>query len=333
MSHGSHKHASQPPFVDMHCNVADGMARIEGILPITAIEGLLGGLYVDGSRSFKDEHGDDGVIARILGTSTNQVDAAMQAIFPYLAKMDADGKLLTAYWASGDGRQVYRLAEKEMSAADAAAMTFTGPPQGNFGSGTFLLPALRDFVTYVRERVAAGDNVQKALMTVITDGEFHDYSEIIAYAREMEAAMAAGTLPKIVVSIVGVGNQVSEHQLEDLLHDTRVTSADHATFCFNLVEEMPDLSAIVAHLADVGVVALRGGAQITDSDGTVLIAWEDEVPALVEFEVPVTSGHVFFEAGGQRWEVEIDSDDDHEGEEHHDEPAMAGAAAGHHDDH
>lgn len=335
MSHGSHKHAAQPPFVDFHCNVAGDVARIEGVLPISAIEGLAVGLYVDASQSFQDEYGQGG-IARLLGLgSANQVDEALKPIVPYLAGMDASRALRMAYWAGGDGRRVYPLSNTEVTAAEAAAMTFDGPPSSDFGSGTFLLPALRDFVDHIRGLVAAGETVAKGLMVVITDGAFHDYDQVLAYAQDMEQAISEGKLPRIVVSIVGVGDQVSEDQLEQLLHDTRLTDADEATFCYNLVTEMPGLAAMVAHLVDVDVVAFTGGATITDSDGQVLMSYEDEVPALIELEVPVASGHIVFSAGGKTWEIEIDEEDDHEGGHHddHDEPAMAGAAADDHHDH
>jgi hypothetical protein len=197
-------------------------------------------------------------------------------------------------------------------------MKFVGPV-GRFGRATNFLPMLRDFVEHLKERVAAGEKVDKALLAVITDGDWHDVPEVAEYVEEMEKAIKKGKLPKIVVSVVGVGDGVNENMMEELLHNTEEKDAPDVAFCFNHLDELPHIAGIVAHLADAKMFAWDTGASIFDDKGNPIKEWETDVPVFIELELDVEVEHLVFKAQGKEWTITIDHDDDHGGEEHHEE--------------
>lgn len=330
VNHGAHKHQAQLPFVDVHCGLgSDGYYHLEGVLPFDTIENLAVGMAIDASKSFQDEYGKGG-ISRLLGLAANQVDQAMGVILPYLVKMDSTKSVWVTYWAVGEsGTKIAVVDPDEMTAEEALSHRFDGP-NGDFGGATYFLPALREFITHLKLRIGNGERIDKALLCVVTDGQWHDLHEVGEYVEQLEAAIARGDLPKLVVSVVGVGDQVSEDMLEELLHDTEHEDAPSAAFCYNMLSELPDLAGIVAHLADAQMYAFQGGAVIEDDQGNLLASWEDDVPVFIELKIPSDVEHIVFKAQGQQWEVELDADDDHgHGEEDHEDEDHH-EPAGHH---
>ncbi len=54
--------------------------------------------------------------------------------------------------------------------------------------GTYLLPAVRDFVGYIKE-VQKTSEVKAALRIIVTDGQIHGFDDLTTYTRDLAGAL------------------------------------------------------------------------------------------------------------------------------------------------
>ncbi len=241
-----------------------------------------------------DEDGDhhDGPMER-----TNEVEQPVREMLQYLATKDRNGKLRVAYWACGKGgRQLEQIGE--LSAADAPARTFPGPKDA--GTGTCLAPALEDFVAYVRPLKAQG--CTRACGVFVTDGQIQDQGAVQTLSRKIAEQVSRAELPKVHLVLVGVGEQVSEKQMEEIAHVDH-PGAEHL-WCHRVAEEMHRMSELVSGLVDETMSVATGGT-VYDSQGSVVRRYEGRLPAVLEFRLP--PGHRYFsvEIDGRRYEQRL----------------------------
>jgi hypothetical protein len=196
-----------------------------------------------------------------------------------------------------------------MTAQQAESAEFPGPRE--FGDGTHLLPAIRDFVGYVQGLMNGGEVIHVAFGVIVTDGLLHDAEEAIGYTRDaLIPAIQSGKFPKTVFTTVGVGPEVSEEQLEELEHQTAPEGfAEHTkgVFCYALADQISQVPQLVSHLLDANAPAFYGGAVIRDQNGAIVATYEDMVPVVVDFKLPVMRDTMFFtlEASGRKIEQRL----------------------------
>lgn len=308
------------PFAMLHRQQAGEQVKVVITLAVDpALEGLAAAFYMDGSASM-EESGDYGDrmsgLARLLGRppKRNPVSDAMRVIVPYIANKDATRSVLTAYWSCGDvqrnGSHPDRWRDTvqvigQLDAAQAAEMEYRGPT--DFGNATFLLPAVRHFVEYVKGLTANGEVVKAALAVIVTDGKFHDLPDVLRYSTEsLGPAIIAGKFCRTNISIVGVGPDIDQHQMEALM--SQGSPSDFPGFgiwSYALAESLDDLSGIVSHLVDKNVPAFWGGATVVDEKGNVLGAFEDMVPAIIELTVPTGTESFTLQVGDKSFTKKI----------------------------
>lgn len=301
------------PFSDVH-RVGDHV--VATLLHDPTVEGLDVALYMDGSASMEPQYGPRGVLAK-LGGSKNHVEPQMRWMLEYLAQKDRDSSCRVAYWATGDGTQIEPLGE--MSAASAKDAKFPGPKF--YGKGTVMLPALRDYIAYLRERVAAG--ARRGLAVIITDSELYDPADVMAYSGKVAEEIVAGRLPMLNFVLVGVGPSVNEEQMEAICH-AEYPGVGHL-WCHRHVDRMEEMADLVAVLVDSTMTVADGGV-VYDARGPVLKRWEGRLPAVLEFEVPADCVSFVLEVGGQRYEQPLPSEEHHDDDEDDDDDHHAPVA-------
>lgn len=290
-----------PMFAELHAEERGDKLGIELTFAIDpTIEKLAAAFYMDGSDSMRQagNYGrGGGLFGFSLGKQRNPVQEAMQIMVPYMAQKDADGVCRVAYWACGQkGKDIEVIGE--LSAEDAGSHEFRGPE--TFGGGTYLLPAVRDFVAYIQEARKTSD-IKAALAAIVTDGQIHDLNDLVAYTKDLARAIMDQKFPRTNLVIVGVGAEIDEEQLEQLEQATPEGYNGRDVWCHAEAESVDDLPELVAHLLDANIPAFWGGAMVTDEQGNTLQAWEDMVPALIEFELPAKAQSFTLRVGSERY--------------------------------
>lgn len=253
-----------------------------------------------------DDHDDDRASAtagRVSGVRTNMVEPQVRRMLQYLATKDRNGTLRLAYWACGYTGADLELVG-ELSGVEAATLAVPGPK--NPGSGTRLAPALEDFVKYME--AAARSGAKRGCGVFVTDGQINDMGRVLKVSQQIGARVAAGSLPPLHLVLVGVGEQVSERQLEEISH-LEVPGAEHL-WCHRVAEEMHEMAELVSGLVDSTMTVAAGGA-VYDAKGKLVKRYDKRLPAVLEFALP--AGHTRFslEVDGRRYTQDLPDDDDH----------------------
>ena len=101
--------------------------------------------------------------------------------------------------------------------------------------------------------------------------------------------------------IVGVGTEIDEEQLELLEEPTPEGYNGLDIWCHAEAESVDDLPELVAHLLDANIPAFWGGAVVKDEQGKIIQAWEDMVPAVIEFELPANARSFTLQVGSEKY--------------------------------
>ncbi len=257
-------------------------------------EGAQTGIALDGSGSMKKLYGEDdgsGVVSSIFAKKQvqNEVSPVAQQICAYLArKIDSDGGTTCIYWATGNNGLEVELI-KDFTADEAERHVF-GPPQ-EYGTGTYLMPAVRYFV----------DRFQDApwgFYVFITDGELFDLEEVKNYSIQFARDVAAGRRNPVKFILIGLGNDINEKQMEEL--DDLDPGVDVDLWDHKLASELRQLQQIFAEVVDMNARVADNG-KILDANGQVVKNFSDTgLPAYLEFEVPDSSEYFTLEVNGNR---------------------------------
>ena len=311
-AHDDHDEHEPPP-------AALGAAMIDAGAPAksTAKKGWLAklfGWFSGGDDAHDDGHDDDddddheddhgrATAGRTPGERTNMVEPQVRRMLQYLATKDRNGTLRVAYWACGNSGADIEVVG-EVSGVEAATLAVPGPK--NPGSGTRLVPALNDFVKYME--TAARRGAKRGCGVFVTDGQINDQGGVLKTSRQIAARIAAGSLPPLHLVLVGVGEQVSERQMEEISH-LEVPGAEHL-WCHRVAEEMHEMAELVSGLVDSTMTVAAGGA-VYDAKGKLVKRYDKRLPAVLEFELP--AGHTRFslEVDGRRYTQDLPDDDDH----------------------
>lgn len=280
--------------VNVHPGPAGSQRIIATILMEPRKEGAQTGIALDGSGSMRKLFGVNpggGVVSSLFAKPTvrNEIGPVAQQICAYLARtIDADNSTTAIYWAVGqDGKNVEVIAD--LRAEEAEKYDFKGPR--DFGTGTYLLPAVRYFVERFKD-------APWGFYVFITDGELFDLDEVKQYSVRLAKDIAASRRNPVKFVLIGLGADVNERQMEDL--DDLDTGTDVDLWDHKLAAEMRQLQEIFAEVVDKNARVADNG-KILDASGRVVKNYSDTgLPALLTFELPVGSTYFTLEVNGQR---------------------------------
>nr|BDT37227.1 VWA domain-containing protein [Myxococcus sp. MH1] len=302
------------PFSDLH--VEEGKVRAV-LLHDPTVEGLDVAIYMDASGSMEEEYKYERPRRSFLEwlqdaplkDPANQVEPQVRWMLEYLATKDRNGLLRVAYWAAGaSGKDVEVVGE--LKGVDVQQYRFPGAKKP--GGHTFMTPALKDYVRYLREQVQHG--ARRGCAVIVTDGKLHDAEEVERFSAQVAKDIVAGRLPRMNFVLVGVGDGVDEEQLERIAH-LEYPGVGHL-WCHRIAEEIGQVAELVAVLVDENMTVAAGGT-VYDDQGRVLKTYEGRLPAVLEFDVPEGAESFTLEVNGQRFTQPLPDEDHHEDEDHH----------------
>jgi hypothetical protein len=303
------------PFSDLH--VERGRVRAT-LLHDPTVEGLEMAIYMDGSGSMQEEYEPQRqsrtlwqwLVGEPALTLPNQVEPQVQWMLEYLSTKDRNGVLRVAYWACGkSGRDVEVVGD--LKGVNVKSYSFPGPSE--MGSYTYLEPAMRDYMKYLKKQIPLG--ARRGCAVFVTDGVLHDPDAVKAYSREIARDIAAGRLPRLNFILVGVGNAVDEEQMEEICHQ-EYRGIGHL-WCHRIAEEINQVAELVAVLVDETMTVAAGGT-IYDDSGNAIKIYEARLPAVLEFDIPEDATSFTLEVGGRRFTQPLPEEEDHdEDEDHH----------------
>lgn len=306
------------PFSDLHVEQGRVTATL---LHDPTVEGLDMAIYMDGSGSMEAEYEykkqSRNLWELLFGnpsiTLPNEVEPQVQWMLEYLATKDRNGILRVAYWAcGGSGKEIEVVGD--LKGVDVRSYKFPGPRQ--MGGNTFLEPALRDYVQYLKSQIPHG--ARRGCAVFVTDGVLHDADAVKSFSRQIAKEIVSGRLPRLNFILVGVGQQVNEEQMEDICHE-EYPGVGHL-WCHRIAEEIAQVAELVAILVDETMTVAAGGT-IYDDRGNVLKTYEARLPAVLEFEIPEGATSFTLEVNGQRYTQPMPGEDEHheedEDEDHH----------------
>ncbi|MCC6421229.1 MAG: VWA domain-containing protein [Gemmataceae bacterium] len=232
---------------------------------------------------------DDAIRRGYLRYSENIVQPAACEFIAYLAgNLDADGGTTVIYWACGDGSACEVLGD--FTTEQCRSLTLIGPRGIDFGTGTYLLPAVRYFVERFKD-------AERGMYVFLTDGRLDDLEAVKRYTTQLAREIQAGKRHAIKCVLIGVGDHVDESQMEaldDLDTGTSVDIWDH-----KIRKEMRDLKEIFAEVVDENQI-VAPTARIFDAHGRVVKTFADGLPAKASFTLPPNSPWFELEVADQR---------------------------------
>ena len=305
------------PFSDLH--VERGTVRAT-LLHDPTVEGLEMAIYMDGSGSMSEEYAAQQkprtlwqwLFGEPVVTVPNQVEPQVQWMLQYLATKDRNGILRVAYWACGNSGKGIQVVG-DLLGSEAHNYKFPGPAE--LGGATYLVPAIKDYIQYLKAQIPRG--ARRGCAVFVTDGVLHDANDVKAYSRQIAYEIATGRLPRTNFILVGVGNEVDEEQMEEICHE-EYPGVGHL-WCHRIAEEIQQVAELVAVLVDETMTVAAGGT-IYDDRGNVLKIYEARLPAVLEFPISEGARSFTLEVNGQRFTQPLpEEDEDHHGDEDEDE--------------
>ena len=296
------------PFSDLH-REGDHVRAV--LLHDPTVEGLDVAIYMDASGSMREEYQYqrpsrsflEWVRGAPMKEASNQVEPQVQWMLEYLATKDRNGLLRVAYWACGSsGKELEIIGE--LKGVDVKQYKFPGAKK--LGNNTCMAPALKDYVQYLKAQVPKG--ARRGCAVIITDGRLSDADEVQMFSAEVAREIAAGRLPRLNFVLVGVGDDVDEHQLEEIAH-LEYKGVGHL-WCHRIAKEISQVAELVAVLVDENMTVAAGGT-IYDDKGKVLKSYEGRLPAVLEFEVPEGAKSFTLEVNGQRYTQPLPEEGEH----------------------
>jgi hypothetical protein len=257
-------------------------------------EGAQTGIALDGSGSMRKLYGGDdgsGVVSSIFKKkqAQNEVSPVAQQLCAYLArKIDADGGTTCIYWATGTGGQQVEVIG-DLTGDQVERHEFRGPKE--FGTGTYLLPAVRYFVERFKD-------APWGFFVFITDGELFDLEEVKRYSTQLARAVANGSRNPLKFVLIGLGQEINERQMEEL--DDLDTGTEVDLWDHKLAAELRMLQEIFAEVVDKNARVADSG-KILDPRGNVVKNYSDTgLPAYLEFEIPLGNDYFTLDVNGNQ---------------------------------
>ena len=228
------------------------------------------------------------LVARgVFRFSANIVEPQAREMTSYLSKFDADGGTTVIYWATDDGRQVEVLGD--FTGAQCSTARFGGPKR--FGTATHLVPAIKYFV----DRFA---DARWGIYIFITDGRLDDLDAVKHYCTQLAREIEARKRNDLKFVLIGVGDEIDEHQMEEL--DDLDTGTEVDLWDHKIAKEMKQLAEIFAEVVSETMIVVPGDGLIKDSGANIVKDYRDSgLPALMWFDLPPGSPRFTLHVGTQ----------------------------------
>ena len=238
-------------------------------------------LALDASRSIKKMFGIGGV----FGGDPNYVEMVSRKVGEMLCDITKDATVSMLYWALGPGGDQI----EDVGTFDAAACksaNVSGPKQGNWGTGTKILPPIKHIVENVFE------NSDWTMGVIITDGIIEDEQEATDYCMKLgKKLIADGKTKDLKLVLIGVGEEVDEGQLErfdDMFEDTDM-GEDVDIWCHGIAASMQNeqdiLAVLFGELMDDETIVADSGS-VLDANGNEIKTFPDGLPGEFRFDLP-----------------------------------------------
>ena len=240
-------------------------------------------------KSFQKEAFEDAIKREYLQPSPNVVQPLVQKFTAYLAEnLDANGGTTIIYWACSSGSEIEIVGD--FTQGQCNNLDVTGPKKFNFGTGTILVSAVKYFV----ERFVYA---KRGMYIFITDGHIDDLEQVKLYTTQLAKDISAGKRNPVKCILIGVGDEIDKHQLEEL--DDFDTGTDIDIWDYKIAQEMASLMQIFAEVVDENQI-VAPTANIYDSTGNIIKKYTDGLPAKVSISMPSDSQWFELEVGGSR---------------------------------
>ncbi|GJD19110.1 hypothetical protein RIVM261_040660 [Rivularia sp. IAM M-261] len=242
-----------------------------------------------GVKSFQKEAYEDAIKRGYLKPSSNIVQPLAQKFTAYLAEtLDANGGTSIIYWACSSGCEIEVLGD--FTEAQCHNLDVNGPKNLNFGISTILAPAVKYFV----ERFV---DAKRGMYIFITDGHIYDLEQIKIYTKQLAKDISSGMRNPVKCILIGVGDEIDKHQLEEL--DDLDTGTNVDIWDYKIAKEMASLLQIFAEVVDENKI-VAPTAKIYDSAGNIIRKYSDGLPAKVSISMPSNSQWFELEVSGRR---------------------------------
>jgi len=250
------------------------------------------GLAIDASGSMQALFGRKA--KGIIPGTPNHVQPVARLMAAYFAKLAADGRVATVYWAVGaGGKEIQALGD--LTPAEAQAFAFDPPDV--YGTGTRLLPALRYFTDGAKRKDLY--DASWGFYLFLTDGQLEDLEEVKQYCTKLAVDIEAGRRSDLKLAIIGLGDQVDEAQLEQLDNLESGTSVD--LWDAEKAEDLQDLSELFREVMDETTIIVEGDGIVRDPAGNIVADYRDTgLPALLKFTLPYGAKSFTVEFAGQK---------------------------------
>ena len=247
------------------------------------IEGAEFGLALDGSASMKDLYGTES--GPFGFGSPNLVEPVAKSMLQFLSKYSGDSSVELAYWAVGPGgKEIEEVGKIKPDQLDNLKVK----PKKNMGRSTYLLPIINHFVNDKLK------NAPWAMAVIVTDGLIDDMEDVEKWTEQFATDVDANQRKLIKLVLIGLGEQVDAGQLEKL--DDFDASVD--VWSAKLASEMEELYEIFDELMSEELQVAPSG-KILDNNGKLLRAYNDGLPAKMEFILDPNSSGFKVEIPGQ----------------------------------
>lgn len=270
--------------------------KLEGKVPPDVMEdyekkGWVESRVEDGNRvkSFQKAGYEDAIQKGYFKPTTNIVQPLAQNFMAYLAdNLDADGGTTVIYWACGKGTEIEFLGDFTQS--QCHSLDVSGPVSVSLGSSTILMPAVKYFV----DRFV---NAKRGMYIFITDGRIDDLDDVKKYTVQLAKEIAFGKRNYVKCVLIGIGDGIDAHQLEEL--DDLDTGTNVDIWDYKIASEMQGLVQIFAEVVDENQIVAPTGI-IYDSEGNAVKKYTDGLPAKVSVSLPSTCQWFEVEVYGQK---------------------------------
>jgi len=193
------------------------------------------------------------------------------------------GSCEVVYWACGaEGKDIEQMGA--LTIADCKKNKIQGPLKTTFGPETHLAPPFKHFAEQSRE--------SNGVFVFVTDGCIDDEAEVIALTHKLAAEIENGSRPSLKCILLGVGRDVDVDQFNRI--DDMEMPADLASIDIwnsKVLAEMRDMTDAFSEIFNPDEVVATS-VQIFNDQGEVVTDEQDEVKALISFEMPAGS-HYF----------------------------------------
>jgi hypothetical protein len=218
--------------------------------------------------------------------SPNIVEPVAKSMLNFLSEYSGDGSVALAYWAVGPGgKEVEEVGKISPGQLDSLKIR----PQKKMGGSTYLKPIIDFFCDKLK-------NAPWAMAIIVTDGLIDDMQEVENWTEQFAVQVASGKKKLIKMVLIGLGEQVDAGQLEKL--DDFEASVDVDIWSAKLAAEMNELYEIFDEVMSEELTVAPTG-KIIDNNGTILRAYNDGLPAKMEFKLDSNSTGFKVEIPGQ----------------------------------